>query len=160
MSNQINDLQGQVDALWHHVNSLRAMLGQDTSLPTSLPPVRDPYVYNNEASRAAQVPQASMMIDPSLGKSKVASQQTRSQSAHSNTQPNYDLAKSSLQTIGLAASEAGGSADGVVSDVQASSDPQSEPQRQATEPTHERALADLLHTAELQQNQMTQTQSR
>lgn len=160
MSGQISDLQGQVEALWHHVNSLRTMLGQDASSPSSLPPVRDPYAYNNEAARSVQAPQASMMIDPALSRGKIASHQNRSHSTHSNAQPNYDLARSSLQSMGLATPEATGSVDAVAQDGQVSHDSKGDPHMQTTEPTHERALAELLHTAELEQNQMTQPQGR
>ena len=91
-------LQEQVNSLWNGLNNLRTSLGQDAI------PQPDLFSYGGDVSRSVQPPQANMIIDPSLGREPTSPQDKRYQGPTS-PQYNFDLARSSLQSMGITTSD-------------------------------------------------------
>lgn len=93
MNANILSLQDQVDSLWQNLTALRGALGQD------LPP-QDSYAYTNDTARAVAAPQASM-IDPALSRGKLISPGQQRSQAPPNSSYSFDIARSSLQSMGI-----------------------------------------------------------
>ena len=101
MHAHIMSLQAQVDALWENVNTLRASLGHEL-----LPQYGESYSSaDNEAGRSnVAAPQASMIIDPALHRTKESAQHPRPQAA-ANSAYSSGLARSSLQQLDVSGPE-------------------------------------------------------
>lgn len=100
MHAHIMSLQEQVDTLWHNLNSLRATLGHE------IPQQEVPYNYGNEQARQQSAPQAPMVIDPVLNRSKASPQQSRFQGPTSSAY-SFGIARSSLQHMGVTSPDDG-----------------------------------------------------
>ena len=100
MNAQVESLQEQVNVLWQSLNTLRSSLGHEPI------PQQDVLTYGGDMSRSIQPPQANMIIDPVLNRNQSSPQQNKYQGPTSS-QYNFDLARSSLHTMGIATEEEG-----------------------------------------------------
>ncbi|KAI9727559.1 MAG: hypothetical protein M1828_006501 [Chrysothrix sp. TS-e1954] len=107
MHAHIMSLQDQVDTLWHSLNSLRTSLGHE------IPQHEMTYNYGGEQARANTAPQAPMVIDPALHRSKSSPQQSRFQGPTSSAY-SFGIARSSLQHMGVTSPEDGLDDDGTI----------------------------------------------
>ncbi|KAL9053448.1 MAG: hypothetical protein Q9162_004751 [Coniocarpon cinnabarinum] len=94
MSSQVVSLQEQVNMLWQSLNTLRNALGHEVM---SQP---EPFSVTTEGSRQVAPAQANMIIDPALNRNHNGSQHGKYQGPTS-AQYNFDLARSSLQSLGI-----------------------------------------------------------
>lgn len=85
-------LQEQVDALYQNLMSLRGNLGQELPQQIALP-------YNVDGSRSMPAPQASM-IDPALSRNKQGTVYQLATQVPQNSTYSFDIARSSLQSMG------------------------------------------------------------
>ena len=95
MSAHILSLQEQIDSLWNNISQLRTAVGHE--LP------QDFFTLHNDPSRSMAAPQAPMVIDPALSRGKAPAHQQKYQNT-SNSSFSYDIARSSLQSMGIDAS--------------------------------------------------------
>ena len=95
MNNQIHALQEQVNTLWQGVNALRTALGHD-----SLPHQQDIISTSNNDAQPEAAAQPNTYVDPALNRNLSSPQQTKYQGPTS-AQYNFDLARSSLQSMGI-----------------------------------------------------------
>lgn len=121
----VQSLQEQVNVLWQSLNSLRSSLGHEVISQA------DVLAYANDATQSARPSQTNMLIDPALSRGPTSPQQNKYQGPTSS-QYNFDLARSSLQSMGITTGDDG-------------QDAGAQQQNRASSPSSPRALQMQLH---------------
>ena len=91
---QVQLLQEQVNVLWQNLNSLRSSLGHE-----GLPQLDD-LLYLNDNSQSNRPAKGNVVIDPALSRNQSSPHHNKYQGPTSS-QYNFDLARSSLQSMGI-----------------------------------------------------------